>query len=168
MLIRPVALASLTAHAAAGFPAEVCGLLVGELGADGSRIACEAWPLENAWDRGGDLRSETVQALTAAGSAGTGDWEAHDSRRRFLVDPRDVLQAMKRARAAGRELVGVYHSHPDHPAVPSEFDRQAAVPDWSYVIVNVSSDGTGECRCWELTPEGDRFLEEALLEASDA
>ena len=82
---------------------------------------------------------------------------AHD---RFELDPRDLLSADLAARAEGREIVGIWHSHPDHPAEPSETDRLAAWPGWSYLIVQVTAQGAGAMRSWRLV--GDRFVEEAL------
>ena len=63
-------------------------------------------------------------------------------------------------RLRGMELVGIYHTHPEHPAVPSDFDRDAAWPEWSYVILSVRSGEPAELRSWALVEEGGRFEEE--------
>ena len=83
---------------------------------------------------------------------------AHD---RYELDPADHLAAEDEARALGLEVVGVWHSHPDRPALPSETDRRRAWPGWSYVIVAVASGKAAELRSWRL--EGDRFAEEEVL-----
>ena len=86
----------------------------------------------------------------------------HGEERRFLISPRDTAACMKRAREAGMNLVGVYHTHPNHPAVPSDFDRDAAWPEWSYIIVSVRDGRVADFRSWGLTDDGSRFDEEAV------
>ena len=78
--------------------------------------------------------------IAASQSSNSGRWKyaREDSpRNRYLISPRDLLEAEKAARALGLDIVGVYHSHPDHPARPSEFDREHAFPWYSYIIVSV-------------------------------
>jgi proteasome lid subunit RPN8/RPN11 len=115
-----------------GYPDEVCGLLIGR--ADG------------AWTR--------VEALSEAVN------RAPSAKRRFLLDPDDFLAAELRARKTGRDVVGVWHSHPDHPALPSPTDLEHAWPGYSYVIVAVTTDGLPEVRSWRL--HDGRFVEERL------
>src|SRR6476646_6119353 len=62
-------------------------------------------------------------------------------RRRFLVRPSDYREAEQRASALGGELLGFYHSHPDHPARPSQYDIDHAWPTFAYIIVSVVGDG---------------------------
>src|SRR5471030_192463 len=62
-------------------------------------------------------------------------------RRRFLVRPSDYQMAERRARELGGELLGFYHSHPDHPARPSQYDLDHAWPTFAYIIVAVAGDG---------------------------
>lgn len=85
---------------------------------------------------------------------------------RYEIDPVDHLAAETRARASALEVIGVWHSHPDRPAVPSESDRAAAWSGWSYLIVPVTAEGAGAPRAWRLV--GARFREEALLPDSTA
>jgi cysteine synthase B len=80
--------------------------------------------------------------------------------RRFLVGPDDYRRAELRAVETGRDLLGFYHSHPDHPAVPSAFDRDHAWPTFSYVIVPVASGTAGPLRSWRLRPDRIGFTEE--------
>ena len=76
---------------------------------------------------------------------------------RYDLHPEDLLTAELEARAAGREVIGVYHSHPRDPAVPSRADLEGAHPGWVYVIVSVRA---GETRAWRLA--GQAFAEVAL------
>jgi proteasome lid subunit RPN8/RPN11 len=82
------------------------------------------------------------------------------ARDRFDLDPADHLAAEELARAVGLEVVGVWHSHPDHPAVPSEADRAQAWRGWSYPIVSVTAGRARELRSWRLAGQG--FVEEEL------
>ncbi len=79
---------------------------------------------------------------------------------RFLADPRDHLSAEEDALARGLEVVGVWHSHPDEPARPSELDRAGAQPGWSHAILAIDRAWTTELRSWKLV-EG-RLVEEFL------
>ena len=78
-------------------------------------------------------------------------------RRRFLVGPADYRAAEARARAIGGELAGFYHSHPDHPALPSEYDRAHAWPNLSYVIVSVIDGGADALTSWRLRDDRTGF-----------
>ena len=119
-----------------GYPEETCGLLIGRthLG-----------------------RTETARAMRAR------NLNRERARDRYDLDPADFLEADAAARAAGLEIVGVWHSHPDHPAEPSETDRAAAWEGWSYVIVEVTSAGASALRSWRLA--GERFVEEPVSSA---
>ena len=81
-------------------------------------------------------------------------------RRRFLVRPEDYRVAEQRARAAGLELLGFYHSHPDHPARPSQFDLDHAWPSFSYVIVSVMAGKDQQLTSWQLKDDRSAFDEE--------
>lgn len=124
-------------HAAATYPEECCGVLVGRSLADGD----------------GHLVERVLSV----------DNERQDSRgNRFLIHPETVLAAEREARRAGLSIVGYYHSHPDHPAQPSDFDREHAWPGLSYVIVSVRQGEVAEARSWRLTDDRTRFEEETL------
>jgi S-sulfo-L-cysteine synthase (O-acetyl-L-serine-dependent) len=84
--------------------------------------------------------------------------------RRFLVGPREYREAEVRASATGRELLGFYHSHPDHPAVPSAFDLEHAWPNLSYLIVSVRNGRAAEARSWRLRADRSSFEEEQLCQ----
>lgn len=83
-------------------------------------------------------------------------------RRRFLVRPDDYRIAEARASVSGGELLGFYHSHPDHPAEPSQYDLDHAWPFFSYVIVSVRSGEPAEMRSWRLREDRSQFDEESL------
>jgi proteasome lid subunit RPN8/RPN11 len=80
-------------------------------------------------------------------------------RRRFLVRPSDYMMAEKRASELGVELLGFYHSHPDHPARPSPFDLDHAWPNFAYVIVAVASGTSKDMTVWFLKDDRSSFEE---------
>jgi proteasome lid subunit RPN8/RPN11 len=83
-------------------------------------------------------------------------------RRRFLVRSADYMTAERRAAELGGELLGFYHSHPDHPARPSQFDLDHAWPNFAYVIVSVVSGAAKDMTVWWLEEDRTRFEEGAL------
>jgi proteasome lid subunit RPN8/RPN11 len=83
-------------------------------------------------------------------------------RRRFLVRPSDYRLAERRAGELGVELLGFYHSHPDHPAKPSQYDLDHAWPTFAYVIVAVAAGAAGDMTVWYLQDDRSRFLEGSL------
>ena len=83
-------------------------------------------------------------------------------RRRFLVRPQDYREAEKRATAAGAELLGFYHSHPDHPAKPSQYDLDHAWPFFSYIIVAVRGGTAEDMTSWRLLEDRSAFDGETL------
>lgn len=116
-----------------GHPHEVCALLLGvRLG-----------------------RSTRVQRYAPSANL------AEERRTRYVLDPRDYVAADQAARREGLEIVGFWHTHPDHPAVPSPTDREAAWEGVSYVIQAVTAAAADDLRSWRL--HGDRFIEERLV-----
>lgn len=85
-----------------------------------------------------------------------------DQRRRFQIDPKDYRDAEKYALKNDLDLLGVYHSHPDHPAEPSEHDRKVAMPYFSYIIISVQNGEAADTRSWQLNEE--RQFDEELIE----
>jgi proteasome lid subunit RPN8/RPN11 len=83
-------------------------------------------------------------------------------RNRFSVTAEDVLDAEKTAHQQGLEVVGWYHSHPDHPAQPSEYDLEHAWPWYSYVIVGVKGDAAEEMTSWRLSDDRAEFTKERI------
>ena len=82
------------------------------------------------------------------------------ARDRFLLDPQDHLAVDRVARRRGLDIIGFWHSHPDHPAEPSATDLKAAWEDHSYLIVSTAACGVNDFRSWRL--DGGSFLEERI------
>jgi proteasome lid subunit RPN8/RPN11 len=83
-------------------------------------------------------------------------------RNRFSVTSEDVLAAEKEARGHGLDVVGWYHSHPDHPARPSQYDRDHAWPWYSYIIVSVQNGAPQEMTSWRLNDDRQEFSPEGI------
>ena len=86
-------------------------------------------------------------------------------RRRFLVRPQDYREAERRASELGADLLGFYHSHPDHPARPSQYDLDHAWPSFSYIIVAVRGGTPEDMTSWRLLEDRSAFDQEALTDA---
>lgn len=84
-----------------------------------------------------------------------------DQRRRFEVHPRDYMKAERYALENDTTLLGVYHSHPEHPAIPSKHDLKVAQPFFSYIIVSVKGGKSVKVRSWQLNEE-NAFAEEDI------
>lgn len=142
LILHPHHVQQMQDAARAAYPEECCGLLLGVwLRADDRRIVHQVQPLANAWE----VEIEAALASSQAGSA-----LPLNRRSRYWVDPKDLLEAQRTARDRGWVILGVYHSHPDHPAVPSECDRQLAWADYSYPILSVTADAIAEIQSWRL------------------
>jgi len=83
-------------------------------------------------------------------------------RRRFMVRPSDYQLAERRATELGGELLGFYHSHPDHPARPSQYDLDHAWPTFAYIIVAVAAGSAGDMTVWYLKDDRSSFEEGSL------
>jgi len=83
-------------------------------------------------------------------------------RRRFLVRPSDYRDAERRATELGADLLGFYHSHPDHPARPSQYDLDHAWPTFAYIIVAVAAGSAGDMTVWYLKDDRSSFEEGSL------
>ena len=84
-------------------------------------------------------------------------------RRRFMVRPSDYQLAERRATELGGELLGFYHSHPDHPARPSQYDLDHAWPTFAYIIVSVADGSASDMTVWYLQEDRSRFEEGSLI-----
>lgn len=82
---------------------------------------------------------------------------------RYLITAQDMLAGEQQAMDQGLEILGVFHSHPDHPNRPSEFDREWAMPWFSYVITSVNDGKAVESRSWQLSEDRASFIEEQLI-----
>ncbi|MEO8075780.1 MAG: cysteine synthase [Acidobacteriota bacterium] len=126
-------LAAIRDHGARAYPDECCGALIGTDSGD----VVEAFALSN----------------TTSG----------ERRRRFLIGPDEYRAADARAAELGSDVIGFYHSHPNHPAVPSAFDLEHAWPNLSYVIVSVREGVPKEARSWRLLGDRSGYDEETLV-----
>jgi proteasome lid subunit RPN8/RPN11 len=81
---------------------------------------------------------------------------------RYAMTPADWMKLEDEADARGLSLVGYYHSHPDHPAIPSEYDRTHALPNFRYLITSVREGKAAELRAWQLSEDRSRFEELTL------
>jgi len=122
------------AHGAETYPHECCGALLGR--DNEPREILGLFPLINRRD--------------------------DSPRNRFSVTAQDVLDAEKSARQQGLDVVGWYHSHPDHPARPSEYDRDHAWPWYSYVIVSVAQGQPQDMTSWRLNDDRQQFSPEGI------
>ena len=132
--ITPEALASMHSHAAETFPYECCGFFYGD---------------------DGDEREINIVLPVANSKEG-------DQRRRFEVSPLDYMKAERYALEHNTTLLGIYHSHPNHPAKPSVHDLKQAVPFFSYIIVSVMDGLVDNTTSWQLNESGE-FDEEVIL-----
>jgi proteasome lid subunit RPN8/RPN11 len=85
-----------------------------------------------------------------------------DDRRRYLIAPDDLLRITSDLRQSDLEVMGYYHSHPDHPAEPSAFDSEHAWPWYSYIIVRVESGRAAELTSWVLEDDCSAMRQESL------
>jgi len=131
-------LAAIIAHGKKDYPNECCGLLVGRTDKDGRKVVEETLPIENA----------------------SPDEARHD---RSLITPKDLMRGEKYARSKQLEVVGNYHSHPDWPAEPSQFDLDHAWPTWSYIIASIREGKGSDLLSWELEPDRSRFNAEEII-----
>ena len=128
-------------HAEREYPHECCGLLVGRIEDEGrTRIIHAAVPVANTFADEG---------------------ERHH---RMSIEPLEYARAERRYAAEGLGVVGNYHSHPDHPAVPSQYDLEhlAPWPTMSYIVVSVREGKAAGLRSWELEADRSRFNEEEV------
>lgn len=135
-------ISAISAHARRDFPHECGGMLIGSF-EHGTKTAFEVFPLENA-------REEEAR---------------HN---RVLILPRDVMRAERFAREKGLDVIGYYHSHPNAPAVPSQYDLDHALPVWSYVIASVIDGDVKDVRSWEMENDRSAFREELIEEVHAA
>jgi proteasome lid subunit RPN8/RPN11 len=125
------------AQSESAYPEEGAGFLLGAERDESERLVQSILPLDNSRE----------------------DAARHN---RYLITPEDYLKAELEADHLGLSLIGVFHSHPDHPNRPSEFDRDWAQPFFSYIITSVDSGKAVESRSWRLLEDRSQFVEEKI------
>lgn len=118
------------------------------------RHAAEQYPLECCGGLLGKVEGEDFTVRSVAPVMNT-HHEGHE--RRYSIAPEDMLRLEKQARAQGLKVIGFYHSHPDHPATPSQYDLEHAWPWYVYVIVSVTSGRPDAMTCWTLNEDRSAF-----------
>ena len=111
-------------------------------------------------------RSEDGSVRSVTTSTEVTNSKEGDQRRRFAISDMDYLRAERHAAKEGLTLLGVYHSHPLHPAIPSEHDLAVALPYFSYIIVSVQPEGSAHVRSWQLD-DSRQFDEEHIVALPD-
>jgi proteasome lid subunit RPN8/RPN11 len=143
MLIIPEdILRAIQALGEAAYPNEGAGLLLGRE-ADGGKTLVDILPLAN-------------------------EWEAGEQYHRYMITPQDMLRGEDEAARRGLDVVGVFHSHPDHVAEPSTMDRDWAWPWFSYVITSVQEAKAVVSRSWLLRDDRSAFDEETIQPAPES
>ena len=122
-------------HTEASYPNECCGLMVGTMSGH-TRVVHTFRKCKN-------LNTERA-------------------RDRYEMDPLDMLHTEREFENSGWDIVGIYHSHPDHPSRPSQTDTDRAWPDYSYVIISVLKGTVASANSWVLNETERQFYEEPL------
>ena len=124
-------------HAKESYPEECAGAIVG-MDTGEMKVVVDVWRAENTYDE-------------------------IERSRRFLIEPLQIKDFEERAQERDMDLLGFYHSHPDHPAEPSEYDRENAWPYYSYVIASVNGENIEEMRSWVLKDDRSGYDEEPIV-----
>jgi len=142
MITTALILDQIRQHGEDTYPEECCGFLLGTADEDNQATALHQVP-----NRQEDRRTH-----------------------RYTITPADYRNADEAARAKGLDIVGMYHSHPDHPAQPSATDlAEATFPGYTYIVVSVTSGTATDLTAWTLAPDRSAFLKESItVEASAA
>ncbi len=133
MKIRRSAIEAIEAHGAEGYPDEICGVMLGTLA---DRVVSEVRRARNII--------------------------VERSRDRYEIDPRDHIRIQREADASGLDIVGYYHSHPDHPAQASRFDTERAWAGYVYVIVSIQGGKPVDANAFVAEQDGGPFRSEPL------
>ena len=133
---------NIRADGEAAYPNECCGVLIGEIDNAGVKTVKSALTIDNAREDG-------------------------EQYHRFLITPENMMKAEQMARARKLEVLGFYHSHPDHPSAPSGYDKDHALPFYSYIIVSVDKGKAQILTSWELTEDRTDFIQEEIITEED-
>ncbi|MDR2367896.1 MAG: M67 family metallopeptidase [Deltaproteobacteria bacterium] len=132
MMVLPSVLESIRAHGARAYPYEACGFVLGAFDPSGPPLGLKACEARNSREPG-------------------------KRRRRFSIEPEEFLAAELKAGSEGLDILAIYHSHPDHPALPSANDLEKALPFYRYLIVSVEKGVPGDLTCWLLENDRSKF-----------
>ncbi len=153
IIIQQKHLAQIYDHALNIYPEECCGLLFGKFDHNlKQKTVIEIWKTENSWQNSQEnffLFNQTVK-------------HNNSKKNRFTIASEILFKAQKYASDQELAIIGIYHSHPDYLANPSEFDRAIAWSTYSYIIVSVTKEKVNQVKCWSLD-ETDQFQQEEIL-----
>lgn len=151
-------LEAIRAHGAQTFPYECVGVLLGDIEGD-EKIVREVRELPNTFAPSEDFER----------SIGTEGEEValHGQERRFQIAPDTMFSLMQEERRTGRKILGFYHSHPNHPAQPSAYDREWASPWYTYIIVSIMNGEPADLTAWLLDEDRQAFQPEEILFQQD-
>ena len=141
LIINSVIAQQMFDHAKKSFPEECCGFLFGTEDESNTRTFSEIMIVDNVKDE--------------------------NRKRRFEIDPLDYLKAEKEADRLGLKLLSIYHTHPNHPARPSEHDRVQAVPFFSYIIMSVTENDVVDITSWQLNNEKQFYKENLEIDVNN-
>lgn len=125
-------------HGERDYPYECCGLMIGTFNEDGRKSVLEIYAISNS-------REEETK------------------RNRFLIAPGELMRGERYARSKKLDVIGFYHSHPDSPAVASQYDLEHAWPTYSYIIVSVTNGKANDIFSWEMAPDRSKFNREEIF-----
>lgn len=138
MTVPRYVLEEIRLHGEETYPEECCGFLIGKMHDDGNEVTAA----RRAVNQNDDRRED-----------------------RYIISPEAYRKAEKVAAEEGLDIVGIYHSHPDHPARPSTTDLQTATfPGYTYVIVSVRGGRAAELTAWSLAGDRSKFESEFINE----
>ena len=128
-------------HTEASYPNECCGLMVGTMDSD----------------------TRTVHTFRKCKNLNT-----ERARDRYDLDPLDMLRTQREFQDGPWDIIGIYHSHPDHPSRPSQTDTDRAWPNYSYIIISVQKGTVASANTWVLNETERKFYEEPLVIEGEA
>lgn len=133
------------------YPDECCGILFGKLEDFSEEIEGEGWKRTSVPQDKSSCRKEMFIKRVEGIQPITNSFEDNEKYHRFLITPETMMKAELEARRRKQDIVGFYHSHPNKPAFPSEYDREHALPIYSYIITSVVFGIVVETNCFELS-----------------
>jgi proteasome lid subunit RPN8/RPN11 len=145
--LNEVHLQTIYTHAENTYPEECCGVLLGYLDVE-IKTVIKIIPTENAWNQ--DSASDLEDIVPE-----------YNKRKRYAIAPQSLLQIQKQAREESLNIIGIFHSHPDNTAIPSECDRKLAFSGYSYIITSVTNGKVIDIKSWVLD-DNHQFQEERV------